>query len=116
MDGHQSEYQQALSKMWRSRGETGVGKPSACAATQARGMNTMKAYTLYKKYTLEELDTLRQRIEAENPPQPGVHYTRTGNTPGDGIYLYPRKVRDKFDAIAQAITWHMQDKKQAALV
>lgn len=68
--------------------------------------NGSRAYRWYKRYTMDQLIALRQQIEAENPVQDGVHY--------DGLYLYPKNVRAKFDDIAQAITWHSEDARTAA--
>lgn len=65
-----------------------------------------RAYRWHKRYTVEELLQLRAKIEAEHPIQEGVHY--------DGIYLYPKNVRSKFDDIAQAIAWHTEEHRKAA--
>lgn len=65
-----------------------------------------RAYRLNKKYTMQELVEMQQKLRDDNPPQDGVHY--------DGIYLYPKSLRDKFDDIAQAITWHLEEARKAA--
>lgn len=58
------------------------------------------------QYTTEELHALRKEIEAENPVTAQRY---------DGIYLYPKVVRAKFDDIAQAITWHVIEAKEVVL-
>lgn len=73
-----------------------------------------RSYTLYTRYSQEQLAAMQAEICA---PYVGSvnRYSRVGNTPTpNGIYLHPRKVRDKLDAIAQAITWHMQNARKQA--
>lgn len=68
--------------------------------------NGSRAYRWYVRYSEAELVALGEHIKAENPAQPGVHY--------DGIYLYSKAVRAKFDDIARAISFHEADRRRAA--
>lgn len=63
-----------------------------------------RAVRWFNQYTIAELHALREKIEAENPVTEQRY---------DHIYLYPKAVREKFHDIAQAITWHMIDAKEA---
>lgn len=62
----------------------------------------MDPVKLYNKYSMEELVALMQRIEAENKSDKRY----------DGIYLYPKPIRKKLDAIARAISWHVEDRRK----
>jgi hypothetical protein len=64
-----------------------------------------RAVRWHNQYSVAELNLMREKIEAENPVTEQRY---------DHIYLYPKAVRDKFDDIAQAITWHMIEAKKAA--
>ena len=59
-----------------------------------------RAYTLYKRYSLEKLESMGEQIRKEEKAP-------------DGIYLYPKNVRKKLDDIAWAITYHLGDRKEA---
>jgi anti-sigma factor ChrR (cupin superfamily) len=58
------------------------------------------AYTLYQRYTLDELVAMLQQLQAQAAQQP------------NSIYLHPKPVRNKMEAITWAIRYHMQKTPQ----
>jgi hypothetical protein len=59
---------------------------------------------LYRNLTVEQLGELRRQVEADPKSANPMH--------GKGsIYLYTPAARRKLDAIAWAITYHLEDKK-----
>lgn len=64
----------------------------------------MSALTLYKKHDKAALLALQERVcaEAANRAPPG------------GLMLYTKEASKKLADIAQAITWHMADEREAA--
>lgn len=64
----------------------------------------MTAIRLYKKYSKEQLLLLQDQIS-------GAPENR--NTDGS-MFLYTAQARKKLDAIAQAITFHLADQREAA--
>lgn len=63
-----------------------------------------RGLTLYRKHSTEELHAMQERIKADP----------ANRMPKGSVYLYTTKARKELDAIAWAITYHMQDRKEAA--
>ena len=61
------------------------------------------AVNLYRKHSPAELVAMQEAIR--NEP--------ANKMPPRSLYLYVPKARKKLDAIAQAITFHLQDKREA---
>ncbi len=64
----------------------------------------MSALSLYKKRTQQELITLDAATSADPCNQ----------APAGGIFRHTSKARKLLEEIAQAITWHMEDTREAA--
>lgn len=64
----------------------------------------MSALSLYKKHTQQELIALDEATSADPANQ----------APAGGIYRHTPKARKLIADIAQAITWHMADAREAA--
>lgn len=60
--------------------------------------------TLFLKHSPEELHAMQDRIKADP----------ANRMPKGSVYLYIPKARKKLEDIAWAITYHMQDRKEAA--
>ncbi len=64
----------------------------------------MSALSLYKKHTQQELIALDEATSAAPVNQ----------APAGGIFKHTQKARKLLAEIAQAITWHMDDTREAA--
>lgn len=63
-----------------------------------------KAYTLYRKHTQAELQSMYEAIQADPANK---------SAPGE-LHLYIPAARKKMDDIKWAIQYHLQDKKEPA--
>jgi predicted HNH restriction endonuclease len=63
----------------------------------------MNAVDLYKRYSMQELVEKQKNIR-ENPAN--------RNPKNGSIFIYKKSIERNLDAIAQAITWKIQDERE----
>lgn len=68
----------------------------------------MDAVKLYRKYSIDELQAMAAKIKAD----PANQYARNSVQRATSIYLYTPAARRKLDAIAWAITYHLQENRR----
>jgi hypothetical protein len=75
-----------------------------------RRLPKWNATRLYREHTAEQLIELQWSLTSD----PANANPARAVDPAASIWLYTRETHRRLSAIAQAITWHMADKRRAA--